>query len=313
MGGFVGSTTTSLQIESISPEKAREYLGCNYKHNRPLRKMHVDYLEREMKDGRFLPTAEIHLMYCNGEPVLVNGQHTCAAIIKYGKPVRVTVRKSNTSEHGQIAMFYAFGHDTGLRRTFTDGLGAYNLDEQTGLMREEVEWLATAIRHIRLGFRADFSGVKFKLLKPSVAEVVERVVEWAPYARNFWTTVNGSDKKLRSLTNKRGSLSVVVVTVRYQPERALDFWRQVFAPDNLPWDHPAVVTRRTIEASRGAPGTSGVTPQRLSRQVARCWRAYWNGENMKQLPKVDDESSPIYIVGTPFTGRHPEPPWFPED
>ena len=59
--------------------------------------------------------------------------NTCAAIIKYGKPVLVTLRKTLTSEAGQVAMTYAFGHDTYLRRTFNDAMGAYNLADATGL------------------------------------------------------------------------------------------------------------------------------------------------------------------------------------
>lgn len=308
-------TIQSLQVESVTPEKAREFLRCNYKHNRPPRKHHIEFLAREMQEGRFYSTAEIHLAYCNGEPVLVNGQHTCAAIIKYGKPVRVTVRKSSTSEHGQIAMLYAFGHDTGLRRTFNDGVGAYNLEEQTGLGRHEIEPTATAMRHIRAGFLKEITNAPMdgRILKPSIAEIVEHMDEWAPYAKFFFGVIDNGDKKLRRLASKRGALSVAMVTMRYQPERAIDFWRQVFEPTGLEWEHPCIVTRRVIEASKSIVGSQGVTPSRLSRQLARCWLAYWNGEKMGQLPKVADETSAIFIAGTPFNRRQPAPPWWPGD
>ena len=308
----MGFTTSSLQVESVTPEKASEFLRCNYKHNRPPRQHHIDYLAREMQEGRFQSTAEVHMIYCNGEPVLVNGQHTCAAIIKYGKSVRITVRKSNTSEHGQIAMMYAFGHDTGLRRTFNDGVGAYNLEEQTGLYRDQVEAAATALRHIRLGFNKELGG--HGQIKVSVAEIVDRLgSEWWTYFRQFYTVVNGVDKQLKSLASKRGALSVAVVTIRYQPEKALEFWRKVFDPDGLEWDHPCIVTRRVLEASKSLPGSQGITPQRLSRQLARCWRAYCDGELLRQLPKVADDSAPIRIVGTPYNGQQPPPPWWPGD
>ena len=52
------------------------------------------------------------------------GKYTCAAIVEYGKPVRLTVRNLLAQEHGQVAMMYAFGHDGWPeKRTFTDGLG----------------------------------------------------------------------------------------------------------------------------------------------------------------------------------------------
>lgn len=311
----MGFTMNSLQVESVTPDKAREFLLCNYKHNRPLRQGHVAFLAREIQEGRFMPTAEIHLVYCNGEPVLVNGQHTCAAIIKSGKTVRITVRKSSTQEHGQIAMMYAFGHDTGLRRTFNDGISAYNIEEQTGLTRTQVESSATALRHIRYGFNKEFSQTsKSAPIKPSVTEIVDRLVsEWGSFFRRVFDVTLDHDKEIRSLLAKRGSLSVAVVTMRYQPEKAITFWRRVVAPDGLEWNHPCIMTRRVLEEARSKPGANSVTPQKLSRQLARCWLADWQNELLHQIPRVTDESAPIKIVGTPFTGRQPAPPWWPGD
>lgn len=168
----------SLRIESLTPEKAADYLKCNYTHNRKMRRHHVEYLLNEMKAGRFMPTAEVHLMYRNGEPVLVNGQHTCAAIVEFGKPVTVTVRKTIARELGQIAMTYAFGHDTGLRRTFNDAMGAYNIAEQTGLTSDQVNALSTALRHILADFTGE-SDRKRNDVKKSPAELVEYIYAWS--------------------------------------------------------------------------------------------------------------------------------------
>lgn len=295
--------TNSLRIEQVTPEKATEYLRCNYIHNRPLRKNHVAYLANEMRCGRFMPTAEIHLMFRNGEPVLVNGQHTCGAIVEYGKPVSVTVRRTITRDPGEIALTYAFGHDTGLRRTFTDAMGAYNLAEATGLGRRQVDYLATALRHIKLGFTVEHSGNN-RPLKQSPADLVDDIYAWAPEAKMLFSAIAYCDKSVSRLIQKRGSLSVAILTMHYQPDKALDFWKSVTQPDGLAWTDPRMTARRYLESSKSKASTHGVTPGRLSRQMAGCWNAFYRGESKSRV-EVNDELSLLVLLGTPYNGKQP--------
>lgn len=295
--------TNSLSVEAITPEKAAEYLRYNYAHNRKPRKHHVAFLANEMRCGRFMPTAEIHLMFRNGEPVLVNGQHTCAAIVQYGKPVAVTVRKTLAREAGQIALTYAFGHDTGLRRTFNDAMGSYNLSEATGLTLRQVEALASAIRHIKSGFDKSRSGDG--VVKQSPADIVEYIYVWAAEAKVLFSVTNYCDNNITGLLKKTGALSVAILTIRYQPEKALDFWRGVAMPEGIHWGDPRWTARRALEDSKGRAGTKGITPGRLARQLARAWNAHYKGEELKQI-KVNDEYAPIVLLGTPYNGKQSE-------
>ena len=300
--------TNSLRIEQVTPEKAAEYLRYNYPHQRKRRAHHVAFLANEMRCGRFMSTAEIHLMFRNGEPVLINGQHTCAAIVEYGKPVSVTVRKTLVSDVGQIALTYAFGHDTGLGRTFNDAVGAYNLQETTNLARQQVEALATAIRHIRGNFARDrLSGGLGKSppnIKTSPADLVDNIYEWAPDAKLVFTVMSNYDAKIYRLIRKRGALAVALITMRFQTEKAMDFWKGVAMPDGLAWADPRNTARRKLEDSTSNSSVSGVTPERLSRQLARCWNAYYKGESL-QMVKIFDDVAPIVILGTPFNGKQP--------
>jgi len=295
--------TNSLRIEQLTPEKAAEYLQHNYAHNRKLRKHHVTFLANEMRNGRFMPTAEVHLMFRNGEPVLVNGQHTCAAVVQYGKPVSVTVRKTIAKEAGQIAMTYAFGHDTGLRRTFNDAMGAYNLGEATGLSRRQVEALSSAIRHIKGGFVSARSGGHDP--KQSPADIVEYIYAWAAEAKVLFSVTYYCDKEINRLLTKTGVLSVAIITIRYQPEKALEFWRGVSMPDGILWGDPRMTARRAMEDSKGRAGTKAVTPAKLSRQIARLWNAYYAGEELKII-RINDEIAPIKLMGTPYGGKQSE-------
>ncbi len=294
----------SLRIESLTPEKAADYLKCNYTHNRKMRRHHVEYLLNEMKAGRFMPTAEVHLMYRNGEPVLVNGQHTCAAIVEFGKPVTVTVRKTIAREAGQIAMTYAFGHDTGLHRTFNDAMGAYNIAEQTGLTSDQVNALSTALRHILADFTGE-SDRKRNDAKKSPAELVEYIYAWSIDMRLLLSITANVDKKMSRLLQKRGILSIALPTLYYQKGRAIEFWQGIARPDGLQYVDPRMTARKYIESSRGTSYFMGVTPAKLSRQIAACWNSFYRGETLSSA-RVADELSIIKLLGTPYNGNQPK-------
>lgn len=306
----MGYSTQSINVESVDPVKAQQFLSYNFAHNRPPRQYRVEFLASEMAEGRFLPTAEIHIVYTNGEPQMVNGQHTCLAIIKYGKPVRVTVRKTTTSEPGQTALFYALGHDTGLVRTVADSVRAYSVEEQTGLTRSQVDALGTALRFMVLGFtKAPNNTSKGRLSPP---ELVEHIFEWAPYARRFFLVVGGKEKMFYRSMFKAGNLSVGLAAMRYAPNEASRFWGQMGAPDGLAWRSPVMTARRVLESSVGAPSAAKyVTPARLARQIARCWLAFLQEEEMGQIPKIFDENAAIKIAKTPWNGRQPRL-WMPD-
>ncbi len=302
----------SIAVEKIDPERAREFLQHNYKYNRPLRKQWVDFLCNEMNEGRFVSTAEIHLVYCNGVYEMVNGQHTSAAIIKHGKPVTLTLRRTIVNDINQIAMLYAFGHDNGIKRNFNDQLGAYNISESIGLGPTRTQELSTALRHIRAGFFDDSRGRSRSVPAPALPELLIHIEEWAPFARMFLTEIQAKDGAIKNSVAKRGAFAVVLVTYRYQLSMARTFWRGVLAPDDQKYNDPRSVARRVLEDSKSNPGSKPVSPALLSRQLSRCWRGFWNQEIMGQKPKLIDENAPMAIVGTPFTGKQPEPPWWPD-
>lgn len=311
----MGYSTQSIAVESVTPEKAAQFLSMNYRLNRPPRAYYVEFLAAEMAAGRFLSTAEIHVVYCNGEGNMVNGQHTCLAIMKFGKPVRVTVRKTITNEPGQVAMTYALGHDNGLRRSVADGIRSHGFEEQAGMTRAQTDALGTAIRFMRLGFGGKPTQNN-KLLSQmiSLSDLVEIMYDWAPYAKRYFWVIGERNSDFYRLAFKSGALSVALATTRYAPVEAARFWGDMAVPENLGWNHPVLVARRTLEASKSQRGARlNVTPAELARQMARCWKAYLENEEMKQAPKVMDAKANIRILRTPWTGRQPAAPWMPDD
>lgn len=298
-------TINSLSVTAVSPEQAAEFLRYNYRKNRRLRADHVAFLAREMAAGRFIETAEIHIMYNKGEPNLVNGQHTCAAIIAHGKPVRVTLRKSTTNEDGQVALTYAFGHDTGKRRIFSDSVGAYDITDQTGLDKTMVDFVASAMRFIRM----DFYSTKRKSaigMPPSPADIIQDVINWAPEAHLFLLHTQEVERVIYKTMRKQGSLSIALITFRYQPKLAAEFWRSVARPDQLHYNDPRVTCRRYLTESVRSQETSGGGSQsgnKLAYLVAECWNSFSRGET-REFVRYASGGRRIKIIGTPYTGDH---------
>ncbi len=293
--------TNSIQVTTLSVEQAAEYARHNYDHNRKPRPAHVDYLVNEMRNGRFMSTAEVHIMYRNGEPVLINGQHTCAAIVKYGKPVRVTIRKTIAAEAGQVAMMYAFGHDTGLSRTFSDSMRAYDIAEATGLSSTQVNSLAAALRYILEGFSATYYHKKIKM---SPADLVNDVYAWAPEMKLLQITTANTDGKISRALQKRSVLSVAILTLFFKPEKAIEFWKGIVDPDRLPSKDIRVTCRRILLDSLGSSLASKET-DRLTRLMSRGWNSFYKDDGLLQL-KVMDHTAPMILEGTPYNGKQPQ-------
>lgn len=297
----------SIGIESMTPERAADILRYNYRHNRPIRKNHVQYLLNEMKCGRFLSTAEVHVAFDRGVPNLINGQHTLSAIVLFGKPVKVTLRKSIVTENGQLAMTYAFGHDTGLRRTFTDAMGAYDVASAVGLQPTHVNALASTLRFIKRGFSHSGNASTLKVAQ-SPADIVEDIYNWAGELRIYIKTISGLQSKANPWFWRQSTLSVALITLRYQPSKAIDFWAGVARPDNLAYKDVRAGLRRMLEntASHSGASSRSTASDLLARKCARWWGAFYAGENLEFARVATGlEAAPIIIAGTPYNGNQP--------
>lgn len=308
----VSTHTKTLRVEQITLEQAQEYLGYKYGGQRKVRPYYVNYLFREMVKGRFQETAEVHIVNRFGDWVLVNGQHTLHAFVKYAQLIEeqgkgpaklaVTVRKSEAKEVGEVSLMYTLGHDNGLLRTFSDAVGAYRLDDETGLAKGQVDSLSAALRHIKNGF-ADRGGGEGHM-KIATLDLIDDVITWAPEAKTFFQITAFLDSRINILLRKKAVMSVALMTIYYQVDKAVEFWREVARPNALDYRDPRVTCRNLIIDSRRGSTKSQVTRGKLSRQIAHCWNAYFLGEQLAQ-PKVRDDMSLIVLEGTPYNGQQP--------
>jgi len=111
------------EVIYLTPEMAAYFLTFN-DSNRRYRDEWAEELARRIRDGEWKDTKEgIHFDY-NGR--MINGQHRCNAIIKYGKPVKITVHYGCDPEVQEAL-------DTGRPRTGSDVLDMKGFSNTTNL------------------------------------------------------------------------------------------------------------------------------------------------------------------------------------
>lgn len=115
--GATEEGVTTAVVETITPEKAAEYLKSNTS-NRPLRKPIVDFYTREMAEGRWKLNGESICFTADGG--LANGQHRLHAVIKSGATIRAVVVRG--CAEGSFATY-----DSGLNRKASDVFYSANI------------------------------------------------------------------------------------------------------------------------------------------------------------------------------------------
>lgn len=130
-------TTT---IETITPEKAQEYLERNVR-NRVINSRSVDSLVRDIKAGSFYLTHQGIAFYDDG--TLADGQHRLTAIVLAGRPVQMMVTRYMPHDT-KIAIDY------GMKRGFEDSVDIEGGDDRPEFRSKKV---TAAIRSMfRVGY-----------------------------------------------------------------------------------------------------------------------------------------------------------------
>jgi len=101
------------EIVTVTPELAKEWLQVA-KINRKIRPGYIEFLRKEIEQGRWEFTAEAIRFDVNGD--LIDGQHRLNAIIQANSPVTLLIVRGLSPK-----VFYKI--DTGMNRTLADTTG----------------------------------------------------------------------------------------------------------------------------------------------------------------------------------------------
>jgi len=289
-------------VQEIDPKQASVWLEKRYKHQRPIRQSTVDRLARAMGEGTFSPVSVIMFSVVDNQLHLINGQQTLSAIVRSGVPQRLPTVFYEVPDEAEEAKLY-FHIDRQRRRDFSDSVRSTGLCQTTGLTTTAIKYTAGAIRFIKGNW-----GTKKQY---SEAVTDDELIDWIPYwsweVNAIYNAISPCGKADRDLVLRVSAFSVALVTMRYQPQKAREFWRQVAQGDGLTKDDPRKALRELIISTRGQARKQAqeVSLARMARAAIVAWNAWYVGNYAKSLlPRI--KSGPVKILGTSYNGLQGE-------
>lgn len=277
----------------VTPSIANEILDKhNYPKQRPLNKSWTAVLAMAMKNGSFREYTSINFAIKNGEPILINGQHTLNAVLLSGKQIWLSFNFCGVHDDTEVEVMYST-FDIGRKRSARDTMGA--IGEELSLHKKERDSLATAVTFINLGFRPISSrDSPERLLASRDFEFKKKLMrEWGDEASMYFKCIADAPKFNKEPLYRAFVVAVGLLTIREQPEKAIDFWRGGSLDDGLRIGDPRKALMNWLKTN-----TAGKSPYLQHRAAIACWNAWVDG---RQLSKVYPRSSvSLEIHGTPI-------------
>jgi len=279
------------EVVLLGPEEAR-YIRDNhhFDRQRKISRSNVERLSHEIRAGRLIPGMQIYLCVMpDGSMVLVNGNHTCEAIADAGIPQPITMTKMNVADLDEAGRIYAV-FDTQKARSWIDSLKA------TGAA-DDIMSSAVAMRVLSAigAIENKFDQAGRARVAQSRIDRFEKMSEYTQTVELVVAAAVGGQIDTKRFLYRSPILSVVLVTFRYQPSLAAEFWRDFLLDDGLRAGMPAKALLSYLRNNR-LYGPDGRKLQ--SRAAALAWNAHFDGRDIDHV-KPNSFTS-FNIKGTPY-------------
>lgn len=232
----------------------------------------------------------------DGRLILINGHHRLRAQEISGLRVEwIFVIHQCESDGDVSALYTTFDTNTRYRSTNTI-LAALDLATEFGIRRETMKNLYNAVPLIACDFDLSKTArdpIMDKVIdrRVALAEMFKReIVSWEKATR----TARGIKKKI----SMQGPLAVAMVTFRYQPMLAKQFWEGVVQNDGLARLDPRHTYLRYLHGEFSVKDH----PAAPVRYAASAWNAWFDGERPKffMVGNQIEKDTPIRIAGTKY-------------
>lgn len=279
---------------ALSAVQANQVLmHAAYEGQRKIVSSHVAVLADIMKSGGWLPKNQIDFASLDGKLILVNGYHRMNAQVKSGKSVLWTIVVHPCSTMNEVrALYYKFDTNTKTRGT-AQILNGINFAEQTGLSRTTAKSLYDAIPVIAAGFSKAIRD-RDVLTTRVTDRRLAMAQEYVGAARLYEECLGRLPVKLGSKFRTAGVTAVALVTLRYQPSKAKEFWSGTAQNDGLHKGDPRLALHNDLisrSMNVGSQIQSVFAP-------AYAWNAWFDGREIKIIKVYARSRAPIN--GTPF-------------
>ena len=288
--GVMGRIGTKLM--EMTPDTATLWRkDKNYPFQRKISPTNVNKLAQEMTIGRFRPGTQVCICVLpDGREYIVNSNHTLEAIAKCGIPQLMDILRISVGTMKEVATIYST-FDDGKRRGIKDVIRAHGNpipEAYSGV-------IGAGIRVIMLSFFQKLKGAMLAIPKEDIVQVI--LSEYRDAAEVFMraSSAGGPRDAIRYL--KTGPVTgVALATMRYQPEKALDFWKSLAQDNGLTLGMPQ---KALINYLRNAQTLGGFNERReVCNAAALAWNAYYRGREITQLKAASFTN--FHILGTTY-------------
>jgi len=292
----VGDSRVTSRTMLITPQMAEEILATTgYEKQRRKRESHVNFLAGLMTRGQFLDNTRIDFAIFKGRKFQTDGQHRLHAVIKSGVAQSFLVVEREVDSMKEVAEIY-FKTDRGRARSTRDTFTVFDLDQQLQLNKWQQDALASAIKVLMVGFDRETATTGVRIADEIILDAIH---DWAEAARQYFSTVEGGDGAFGRRFYASPVLAVALVTFKFSPTKAKEFWSKIAQNDGLRKHSPEHAAATYLLTTR----VQDVGVATYARKLASCWNAYLEGRTLSRV--YGDKTRPIEIKGgsSPWRGH----------
>lgn len=279
----------------VTPLMANTILNATkFIGQRKLQAHHVDKWAMMMVEdrGEFLQYQGISFGRLNGSLYLLNGQHRLNAVVKSGRATGFDFTIYDCANEADLAKYYARFDSEHLSRSLKD------IVANDPLVGKDFPpaYLARVCEAVSF-IESRFKNVSSRKMS-GAARIKERRLEgahtWEREARQYRGFAKGVPVMAQHRFFSAAPLAVAMVTLRYQPDQASDFWERAIKNDGLRIGDPA---RALIEAWK----RNGVnwTRYQTGHLAAIAWNAAFEEKDLRII-RLSKDGGEMFISGTPY-------------
>jgi hypothetical protein len=289
----------------LSPADAQAILAAwSYPRQRKIRDPRLMSYKHQMEAGHWRKWSQIIVdVLPDGTLKLINGYHRLISLSRldpdtdYRLPVTIEYRYTETMQ--DVADDYAV-IDIGGTRSQADAIHAQDLANKWGVSFETLKACGAAGGLILAGFAGGRSNSLDGVVGRSLPGRIEWMHTWENEIKHADILVKmAPNSKGRKLVYRQAVMAVMLMTLRYTPEKAYRFWEPVITGIGLYPEMPELVLRNYLTNTP----VRGLPEHIYARYVANCWNNYYRNSKMSKLGGLRKQgiNEPIVIEGTEFS------------
>ncbi len=273
---IAGEPGIVIESVTVTPACAAEWLKAN-KHNRPVRRRHVEFLASEIENGNWQMNGQPLVISENEE--ILDGQHRLLAVIEAGLPIKTFVVYGISPK--------AFSTiDTGAPRTGVDALSLNHPGVPSNIIKAvsaAVTWCYKMEKH--------FSG---KITRISNTESLAYI----DAHRSLWHCAEmlaGYPTDARPVSLAMGTASYEMFQRKHQ-EKAAEFMRRFFTGEQLGVSDPEYILRGLL--ARDSTRLTQYPAHVRMRMITKAWNCRRRGieKANKQMIAINGQDPDKLVI-----------------